>query len=799
MAKDSLTVQKQSATTGDATPVVDLRPVAQALGRPLHHVQAAVALFDEGNTIPFVARYRKEHTGGMDDAELRTLFEELAKLRALEERRADVLRLLSEHGHLTPELEQDVRAATSLQRLEDLYRPYRPKRTTRASVAKERGLEPLAEWLLARGSGDPEAEAAKYVNDDVPDEKSALQGARDIIAERLSDDPELRSQLRALLWDKGMLSTTFRPGVAAGLATGLESGVAPGASSDAAEKAAGAAEGTATVERTAAERAAVYEAYADYAEPVKRIPPHRVLAINRGEREKVLTVAVALDEGDEERFLDFIERAALAMPSRSGESADGPSADQRPFGASACDIHLREAAHDSAKRLIFPSIEREIRNELTEVAHEQALGVFRANLRSLLLQAPLRGHVVIGLDPAFRTGVKVAVVDETGRLLATDVIYPTPPHNKTVEAARRLSELVDEHGVTTIAIGNGTASRETERFVADWLREQPEGKRPAYAIIDEAGASIYSASPLAKEEFPTLDASERSAVSIARRLQDPLAELVKIEPRSLGVGQYQHDVDAKRLEEQLAGVVEGTVNEVGVDLNTASVSLLSYVAGVSKTVAANIVARREAEGPFRSRRELLSVSRLGPRTFEQCAGFLQIPGAEYPLDRTPIHPESYEAAEQLLAEVGVSLEDVGDGPEGQRVAAALEALGDDDIARLATTIGCGEPTLRDIVEALKRPGRDLREDLPPPALRSDVLDIDDLEEGMVLTGTVRNVVDFGAFVDIGVGQDGLVHISELADRFVKHPLDVVTVGDTVDVRVISVDKRRGRIGLSMRL
>lgn len=783
----------------------------------------------------------------------------------------------------------------------------------------------MAEWLLSRGAGDPAAEAARYVNEEVPDGEAALQGARDIIAERLSDDATLRAKVRAFVRDRARLRTNVRAGAVGG--AGADGGSGAGAV-DRAGAGAGRGRGTGATGaegETGADRAAVYEAYAEYEEPLKRVPPHRILAMNRGEAEKVLTVGVALAEADEERLLGLVEGAALEMGLRSEPRSEGqsvePTADRsvkqpgsrpgaghgsRParFGASPSDEHLRMAAHDGMKRLLMPSVEREIRNELTETAHEQALSVFRANLRALLLQAPLRGHVVVGLDPAFRTGVKVAVVDATGRLLATDVIYPTPPHNKTEAAGRRLTELVERHGATAIAIGNGTASRETERFVADWLRDRPADRRPAYAIIDESGASVYSASPLAKEEFPDLDVSERSAVSIARRLQDPLAELVKIEPRSLGIGQYQHDVDAKRLEEQLGGVVEGTVNEVGVDLNTASVSLLSYVAGVSKTVAANIVARRETEGPFSNRKQLLKVPRLGPRTFEQCAGFLQIPDAEYALDRTPIHPESYAAAEQLLAELGVGLDQIGgvgtgsgsgsgpgsgsaldsgsgpgsgSGPDsgyapdsrsgsgsglgsvsgpssgpysGPRsasgsaptsrsgsgsdvgraasvsarpasvsarpasvsarpastrnsqfagpVAAALDELRDDDIVRLAAKLGCGEPTLRDIIAALKRPGRDPREDLPPPALRSDVLDIDDLEPGMRLVGTVRNVVDFGAFVDIGVGQDGLVHISELADRFVKHPLDVVSVGDTVEVRVLTVDKRRNRIGLSMK-
>lgn len=718
---------------------IPLEPLATALGRPLSHVKAAVQLLDEGNTIPFVARYRKEATGGMDDEELRTLSDQLEKLRALESRRADILRLLEEQGNLTTELAQEVREADTLQRLEDLYRPYRPRRTTRASLAKERGLEPLAEWLLQRSQGDPETEAEKYISDAVPDVQAALQGARDIVAERLSDDAALRERLREIMWQTGLLCTKTRE----------------------------------------AERSAHYAMYADYSEPVRRVPPHRILAINRGEREDALTVRV---EPDAARCEATVRQAVRGLSRRSG-------------GHSPADEHLDLAAVDALKRLLLPSLEREVRAALTEKGEEQAYAVFRENLRSLLLQPPLRGHVVMGLDPAFRTGVKVAIVSPTGRLLTTGVIYPTAPHHRTEEAAEQMTEWVRRYEVTAIAIGNGTASRETEQFVAAWIKTLPTATRPAYAIVNEAGASVYSASPLAKEEFPALDVSERSAVSIARRLQDPLAELVKIEPRSLGVGQYQHDVDTKRLAELLRGVVEASVNQVGVDLNTASVALLSYVAGVGSQVAQNIVAYRDEHGPFTSRRQLLDVKRLGPRTFEQCAGFLRIPDAPYPLDRTPIDPESYSVAEGLLAALGLSLEQVGQGDAVPRV---LGQLSDRDITRLAQELGCGAPTLRDIVEALMRPGRDLRDDLPPPELRSDVLAIEDLREGMVLTGIVRNVVDFGVFVDVGVQQDGLVHISELSDRYVKHPLDVVSVGETVRVRVLQIDQERGRIALSMK-
>lgn len=723
----------------DTTVQIPLEPLASALRRPLHRVEAAVRLMDEGNTIPFIARYRKEATGGMDDDELRNLAELLEKARNLESRRADILRLLAEQGKLTPELEAEVRQAATLQRLEDLYRPYRPRRTTRASIAKERGLEPLADWLLQRTQGDPEQEARKYVSDEVPDAAAALQGARDIVAERLSDDADLRERLRQIVWQTGLLCTAAREN----------------------------------------ERSGHYAMYADYSEPVRRVPPHRILAVNRGEREEALTVRVVPDEA---RCEAVVLRAVRELGGKFS-------------GASPADEHLELAALDAWKRLILPSLEREVRAALTEKGEEQAYAVFRENLRSLLLQPPLRGQVVMGLDPAFRTGVKVAIVGPTGRLLTTGVIYPTAPHCRTAEAEERMSEWVRRYKVTAIAIGNGTASRETEQFVAAWLKTLPASARPAYTIVSEAGASVYSASPLAKEEFPDLDVSERSAVSIARRLQDPLAELVKIEPRSLGVGQYQHDVDGKRLAEVLRGVVEASVNQIGVDLNTASVELLSYVAGLGPHVAQNIVAYRDEHGPFTSRRQLLEVKRLGPRTFEQCAGFLRIPDAPYPLDRTPIHPESYGIAEGLLAALGLRLNQVGDG---DAVARTLGRLREADIARLAQELGCGEPTLRDIVEALMRPGRDPRDDLPPPELRSDVLAIDDLREGMVLTGTVRNVVDFGAFVDIGVQQDGLVHISELAERYVQHPLDVVSVGQSVRVRVLHVDKERGRISLSMK-
>lgn len=727
---------------------IDVNNLGKSFGVSGTAIQAAIELLDAGNTVPFIARYRKEQTGGLDEEQLRQLADEVASKRALEERRTEILGLLERQGNLSQELEELIQAAETLQHLEDLYRPYRPKRRTRASVAREQGLEPLADWLQDRNQGDLQTEAAKYISDEVPDVESALQGARDILAERLSDDPHVREQVRQLTWRSGALAAVLQEH----------------------------------------ERADHYRAYSDYEEPLARVVPHRVLALNRGEKEGALRVSV---RADADRCMAVVERIAL---SGSFGQRSALRVSRTAPRSSPADEHLQAAAHDAYKRLIAPSIEREVRNELTERAQEQALAVFRSNLKALLMQPPLRNHVVMGLDPAYRTGVKVAVVDPTGRLLETGVIYPTPPHERIQQAEEAMTQWVRRHRVTAIAIGNGTASRETERFVAQWLKDLPEAERPGYAIVDEAGASVYSASPLAREEFPDLDVSERSAVSIARRLQDPLAELVKIEPRSLGVGQYQHDVDPKRLEHVLAGVVEDVVNQVGVDLNTASVELLSYVAGLTPTVAANIVAHRQEQGPFQRRADLKAVKRLGPRTFEQCAGFLQIPDGADPLDRTPIHPESYGVAEQLLKTLGLRVAQVA--TDTAMVRARLDALSEADIRELARQLNCGEPTLRDIIAALKRPGRDPREDVPPPVLRADVLELADLREGMVLEGTVRNVVDFGVFVDIGVNQDGLVHISELADHFVRHPLEVVSVGQVIRVRVLEVDLERQRIALS---
>jgi uncharacterized protein len=708
--------------------------IARALGLRKAQVEAAIRLFDEGNTIPFVARYRKEMTGELDEEQLRGIQERLTGLRNLQARKEDVCRLIDEQGQMTEELAAKIAAATSLTEVDDLYRPYRPKRKTRASVAREKGLEPLKNWLVQDGQGDVLAQAALYLSEEkgVASAEEALQGALDIFAEEISDDMEARKMARD--W-------TFRQGVLRSSATRPD-------------------------------EESVYEQYYQYEEPVAKIPPHRILAINRGEREEILRVSI---EAPVEEILIRLQKRFL------------------PKKETAATPFLREAIADAYKRLIAPSVEREVRAALTEKADEQAIRVFALNLKQLLLQPPVRGKVVMGIDPGYRTGCKLAVVDETGKLLDIAVIYPTPPQNRVEEAKRTLAALIDKHGVEILAIGNGTASRETEQVVADLLKEI---SRPVvYIIVSEAGASVYSASPLAREEFPDLDVSERSAISIARRLQDPLAELVKIDPKAVGVGQYQHDVSQKRLEEQLAAVVESAVNTVGVDVNTASASLLSYVSGLSASVAKNIVAYREENGKFRRREELRKVPRLGPKTYQQCIGFLRIPDSPHPFDHTPIHPESYEAAERLLDRLGYRPEDILDPAVRQALGEKFRAL---DEQSMAVALGIGVPTLRDIMEALLRPGRDPREELPPPVFRTDVLQIEDLEIGMILRGTVRNIVDFGVFVDIGLKQAGLVHISQLADYYVKNPMDVVSVGDIVSVRVIAVDPQKGRVGLSMK-
>lgn len=705
--------------------------LAEELGIGLKQIKTTVQLLDEGNTVPFIARYRKEMTGELDETQIRSIEERLQYLRNLETRKSEVLRLVFEQGKLTEELYRSVTEATKLQEVEDLYRPYRQKRKTRASVAKERGLEPLADWLMSQPrTGDPMEEASKYINEEagVPNAEEALQGAMDIIAENISDDARIRSWIRRFTYDQGIIVTEARD----------------------------------------AEQESVYEMYYDYQEPVRKLPPHRILAINRGEREEVLKVRLDVDET---RILDAIEKRIIK-------------------GESVARSVLVTTIADAYKRLIAPSIEREVRGELTEKAEEHAIKVFADNLRNLLLQPPVKGNVVLGVDPAYRTGCKLAVVDDTGKVLDKSVIYPNAPHHRVTEAEKIVSDLIGKYDVQTIVIGNGTASRETERFIADLIKKlgKPELK---YIIVSEAGASVYSASKLAAEEFPDFDVAERSAVSIARRLQDPLAELVKIDPKSIGVGQYQHDVQQKRLEESLGFVVESVVNHVGVDLNTASPSLLSYVSGINATIAKNIVKYREENGRFISRKQLRDVPRLGAKTFEQCAGFIRIRDGENPLDNTPIHPESYEIVDKLFRELELELDQLGTEELNAR-------LKEQDVEQLAQRLDVGLPTLRDIVDSLMRPGRDPREELPPPIFSTDVLNIEDLTPGMELKGTVRNVTDFGAFVDIGLDSDGLVHISQLSDRYVKHPMDVVSVGDIVTVWVLQTDIKKGRVSLTMR-
>lgn len=716
-----------------------IKRISADLSLPLTKIKSAVGLLDEGNTIPFIARYRKEMTGELDENELRAIEEKLQYMRNLELRKREVIRLIDEQGKLTDELRGSIIASVKLQEIEDLYRPYRQKRKTRASVAKERGLEPLAQWLLSQPrQGDPHREAARYVDagKGVATPEEALQGAMDIIAEQLADDAKIRAWVRKFTFDNGIIRT------------------------EAKDK----------------DQESVYEMYYSYQEPVKRLPPHRTLAINRGEREEVLRVSLDVQA---ERIRDYIDRQTI----RGGTP--------QPIKEI-----LLATIEDAYKRLIAPSIEREVRGELTDKAEEHAISIFSANLRNLLLQPPVRGNVVLGVDPAFRTGCKLAVIDETGKLLEVAVSYPTPPNNKVAEAEKLINGLIDKYKVELIVIGNGTASRETEQFIAKLIagrksagKDKERGLK--YIIVNEAGASVYSASKLAAEEFPSLDVAERSAVSIARRLQDPLAELVKIEPKAIGVGQYQHDVSQKRLEESLGGVVESAVNHVGVDVNTASPSLLSYVAGINATTAKNIVKYREENGKFGDRKALKSVPRLGAKTYEQCIGFIRVPESANLLDRTPIHPESYDVVDKLVKALGLKLADLGT----EAFKSALAALNTEE---MAAKLGVGAPTLRDIVDSLLRPGRDPREELPPPIFSTDVLDIEDLKPGMELHGTVRNVIDFGAFVDIGIKNDGLVHISQLSNKFVKHPMDVVSVGDNVTVWVLSVDLKKGRVSLTMR-
>lgn len=707
-----------------------IRKLREEFGITQSQAENTVRLLDEGNTVPFIARYRKEMTGSLDDQIIRQLSERLTALRNLEDRRTQVRTAIAEQGRLTDALAAKLDAAQTQTEIEDIYRPFRPKRRTRASIAKEKGLQPLADIIWGQKLiGTPEEAAKAFVDSGqgVDTVLDAINGAMDILAEQISDDADLRKLLR---------EETIKCG--------------------------------AIVSKKTKDEPSVYEMYYDYREPLKKAAGHRVLAMNRGEKEGFLSVKI---EGEEEKLLQRMEKRLIR---RSSDTAD----------------ILREVIADSYKRLIAPSLEREIRNDLTEQAEEAAIGVFRENLRQLLLQPPISGKVVLALDPAYRTGCKIAVIDATGKPLETTVVYPTPPQNKTAEAEKKLLGLIEKYGVDLISIGNGTASRESELFVAEMLKKT--SRRVQYIIANEAGASVYSASKLGAEEFPDYDVSLRSAVSIGRRIQDPLAELVKIDPKSIGVGQYQHDMNQKRLGEALGGVVEDCVNSVGVDLNTASPALLSYVAGINVAVAKNILKYREEHGKFTARRELLKVAKLGPKAYEQCAGFLRLPESEMPLDRTGVHPESYAAAEGLLALCGYGLADVA----ARRVSGLAKKIKSPE--KTAAELGIGVPTLEDIMRELEKPGRDPREDAPAPVLRSDVLSMEDLQEGMVLTGTVRNVIDFGVFVDIGVHQDGLVHISQICDRFIKHPLEAVKLGDVVQVKVLSVDLQKKRIALTMK-
>ncbi len=692
-------------------------------------VTNVIDLIDAGNTIPFIARYRKEMTGNLSDDILREFDDLLKFLRNLEEEKERVIRTIEEQGKLTDELRAEIEAAETLQRVEDLYRPYRPKRKTRASVAREKGLEPLAVFLLEQTGEDPLQFAQTFINSELGVEtaEDALAGAQDIIAETISDNAEFRSYIRNFTYRTGILSSS-----------------------------------------AAKEEDSVYRLYYDFSQAVRQLKGYRVLAINRGEKEDFLKVSI---EVDAEKITQYLISQMITK--------------QSPAGA-----YITAACEDAYKRLIAPSIERDIRNELTETASEEGIGLFGKNLKQLLLQPPLKNETILGLDPGYRTGCKVAVIDDTGKVLDTGVIYPAPPHKKIAESEQTITQMIEKHNVTVIAIGNGTASKETEMFAADLISKL--GRDIKYAIVNEAGASVYSASKLGAEEFPQYDVSLRSAVSIARRLEDPLTELVKIDPKSIGVGQYQHDMNQGRLTEQLGNVVEDCVNSVGVDLNTASAPLLSYVSGINKTIAKNIVAYREENGKFKNRKQLKKVPKLGEKAFTQCAGFLRIPDGENPLDATAVHPESYDAAEKLLTVVGYKKEDIR-----LRKIEKLQLSGK-ALDEAAEQTGVGPLTLKDIIAELEKPGRDPRESLPKPELRSDILDIKDLKPGMILTGTVRNVIDFGAFVDIGAHQDGLVHISQIANRFIKHPTEALSVGDIVKVKVLDVDVQRQKISLSMK-
>lgn len=709
-----------------------IEKLAEELQIKTKQVKAAVELIDEGNTIPFIARYRKEATGALNDEVLRNLFERLNYLRNLEEKKEQVLSSIEEQGKLTPELKEQILAAETMVVVDDLYRPYRPKRRTRATIAKEKGLEPLANIIsLQMTKNTVEEEAKKFIDKEkeVNSIEEAIAGAKDIIAEHISDEADYRIHIRELTMKEGTLTSTAKD----------------------------------------KEAESVYEMYYEFAESIAKLAGHRILALNRGENEKILTVKV---EAPEEQILRYLEKQVITKANPNTTPV------------------LKEAIEDSYTRLIAPAIEREIRNDLTERAQDGAIRVFGKNLEQLLMQPPIANQVVLGWDPAFRTGCKLAVVDATGKVLDTTVIYPTAPQNKVEEAKSVLKKLIAKYHITLISLGNGTASRESEQVIVSLLKEIPE--KVQYVIVNEAGASVYSASKLATEEFPNFDVGQRSATSMARRLQDPLAELVKIDPKSIGVGQYQHDMNQKKLSEALGGVVEDCVNKVGVDLNTASASLLEYISGISKTIAKNIVAYREENGRFTSRNELLKVAKLGPKAYEQCAGFMRIIEGKNPLDATGVHPESYDATKKLLEKLGYTPQDI---TERKLLGIAKKIT---DYKKLAEELGIGELTLCDIVKELEKPARDPREDMPKPILRSDVLEMKDLKPGMILKGTVRNVIDFGAFVDIGVHQDGLVHISEICDRYIKHPLEVVSVGDIVDVKVMSVDLKKQRIQLTMK-
>ena len=711
-----------------------IQVITEELGVKKWQVEAAVQLIDEGNTIPFISRYRKEATGSLNDEQLRTLFERLTYLRNLEDKKNQVISSIEEQGKMTAELKKQILDAQTLVVVEDLYRPYRPKRRTRAIIAKEKGLEPLANIIVLQMTNKPlEEEALSFLSEEkeVKTVEEAISGAKDIIAEHISDEADYRIYIRKLTTDRGSISSVAKN----------------------------------------KEEASVYEMYYEFEEPIKKLAGHRVLALNRGEKEKFLTVKVNAPEED---ILRYLEKQVIVK--------------ENPITTPV----LKEVVEDSYKRLIGPAIEREIRSSLTEAAEDGAIHVFGKNLEQLLMQPPIVGQVVLGWDPAFRTGCKLAVVDGTGKVLDTTVIYPTAPTTEAkIKAAKdTLKKLIKQYHITLISVGNGTASRESEQIIVELLKEIPE--KVQYVITNEAGASVYSASKLATEEFPNFDVGQRSATSIARRLQDPLAELVKIDPKSIGVGQYQHDMNQKKLGETLGGVVEDCVNKVGVDLNTASASLLEYISGISKAIAKNIVAYREENGRFTSRRDLLKVAKLGPKAFEQCAGFTRILDGKNPLDATSVHPESYEAAGKLLEKLGYKPEDI--------TAGKLSGISRQvkDYKKLAEELEIGEITLRDIVKELEKPARDPRDEMPKPILRTDVMEMKDLKEGMILKGTVRNVIDFGAFVDIGVHQDGLVHISEICEKFIKHPLEAVSVGDIVDVRVLGVDMKKNRISLSMK-